>query len=127
MRPVVLESPYAGDVERNLRYLRAAMRLCLLNGEAPFASHAIYTQPGVLDDTIPAERELGIRAGFVVAEALAWAGAPRLFFVDEGESKGMAAGMKHARGIWQPTENRIVPGWAESAEVERVRATNRAE
>lgn len=42
MKLVVIESPYAGDVERNLRYVRAAMRDCLLRGEAPFASHALY-------------------------------------------------------------------------------------
>ena len=40
MRLVVVESPYAGDVEANLAYLRRAMRDCLLRGEAPFASHA---------------------------------------------------------------------------------------
>lgn len=67
---VVVESPYAGDVERNLRYLRAALRDCLLRGEAPYASHAIYTQPGVLDDDIPSERTRGIHAG------LAWGLAP---------------------------------------------------
>ena len=33
---VIIESPYAGDVEKNLRYLRAAMHDCLMRGEAPF-------------------------------------------------------------------------------------------
>lgn len=42
MKLVVVESPYAGDVERNLRYLRAAMADCLARGEAPFASHGLY-------------------------------------------------------------------------------------
>ncbi len=42
MRRVVIESPYAGDVERNLRYLRLAMADCLERGEAPYASHALY-------------------------------------------------------------------------------------
>lgn len=111
MKPVVIESPYAGDVEKNLRYLRAAMRSCLLRGEAPFASHAIYTQPGVLDDTIPEERELGIKAGFVVAEALARVGAPRIIFHDEGCSRGMHYGVNHAREIKQETEFRKLLGW----------------
>ena len=39
---VLLESPYAGYVERNLAYARACMRDCLLRGEAPFASHLLY-------------------------------------------------------------------------------------
>jgi hypothetical protein len=59
MKLVVVESPYAGDVTRNLEYARAAMADCLARGEAPFASHALYTQIGVLDDTKPEERKLG--------------------------------------------------------------------
>lgn len=44
-------------------------------GEAPYASHLLYTQ--MLDDTIPAERELGIKAGF------AWGdGVRRVYYSD---------------------------------------------
>ena len=57
MQRVIIESPYAGDVERNVRYARAAMADCLKRGEAPFASHLLYTQEGVLDDDIPGERQ----------------------------------------------------------------------
>ena len=63
MKRVIIESPYAGDVERNLRYARAAMKDCLHRGEAPYASHLLYTQEGVLDDDVPGERKLGISAG----------------------------------------------------------------
>lgn len=66
MRRVILESPYAGDVGANLAYARAALRDSLMRGETPVASHLLYTQTGVLDDSDPAERELGISAG------LAW-------------------------------------------------------
>ncbi len=56
MRRVIIESPFAASngysVEENLAYLRAAMRDCLKRGEAPFASHGLYTQPGVLDDDV---------------------------------------------------------------------------
>jgi hypothetical protein len=54
---VVVESPYAGNIERNLRYLRACMADCLRRGEAPFASHGLYTQPGVLRDELPKDRQ----------------------------------------------------------------------
>src|ERR1700693_1541940 len=68
MRLVVIESPFAaiGDrsIEHHLKYLRAAMHDCLMRGEAPYASHALYTQPGVLDDGKPDERKHGIKAGF---------------------------------------------------------------
>ena len=70
MRLVILESPYAGNVEQNVAYARACMLDCLRSGEAPMVSHLLYTQ--VLDDKNAAERALGIEAGLAwgrVAEA----------------------------------------------------------
>lgn len=90
MRLVIIESPYAGDVERNVRYARAAMADCLLLGEAPIASHLLYTQPGVLDDLIASERALGIAAG------LAWRSVcdAAVFYTDLGWSSGMSAALE---------------------------------
>lgn len=88
---VVIESPYAGDVERNLRYARRAMRDCLRRGEHPLASHLLYTQEGILDDNQPSERAQGIAAG------LAWAehADAIYFYVDYGFSRGMSAAHDH--------------------------------
>jgi hypothetical protein len=61
---VVIESPYAGDVRRNIEYARLCMRDSLLRGEIPIASHLLYTQSGILDDDNPVERNMGINAGF---------------------------------------------------------------
>lgn len=104
---VIVESPYAGNVELNLAYARAAMRDCLLRGEAPFASHTLYTQPGVLDDSKPAERELGITSGF----AFRHAAARTVVYVDLGQSPGMTIGIAHAESIGQPVEIRRLAGW----------------
>lgn len=104
---VVVESPYAGDVQRNLRYLRACMRDCILRGEAPYASHGLYTQEGVLDDDKPIERIMGIEAGFswgLVAEK-------SVFYTDLGMSKGMEYGLKAAEEAGRPVEYRTLPGW----------------
>lgn len=92
MRRVILESPYAGDVERNVEYARACLRDSLMRGEAPIASHLLYTQPGVLDDDMPAERKLGIEAG------LAWgvSADATVVYVDHGYSTGMMEGVKRA-------------------------------
>ena len=112
MRLVVIESPFAGDVERNLRYVRACMADCFRRGEAGFASHALYTQPGVLDDTIPAERKLGMEAGF------AWGDAAHLTAVyeDLGVSRGMAAGVERAHLAGRPVVWRTLGGaWANCA------------
>jgi len=39
MKLVVIESPYAGDIEANVKYARECMSDCLKRGEAPIASH----------------------------------------------------------------------------------------
>lgn len=102
MTPVILESPYAGDIEANLTYLRACMRDCLLRGEAPFASHGLYTQPGVLDDDLPHDRARGIRAGFAWRKLT----AKTVVYTDRGISGGMRYGVEHARDIGHPVEYR---------------------
>lgn len=87
MRRVIIESPYAGDIEANMAYARAAMRDSLNRGEAPIASHLLYTQPGVLRDEDAAERQWGIDAG------LAWRAVAdcAVFYTDRGWSNGMLA------------------------------------
>lgn len=92
MKRVIVETPYAGAVEFNLCYLRACMHDCLMRGEAPFASHGLYTQPGVLRDDVPEEREMGIQAGF------AWRDAADLtvVYTDLGVSRGMLYGVDYA-------------------------------
>ena len=106
MKLVVVESPYAGDVERNVTYARAALADCLHRSEAPFASHLLYTQPGVLDDGIPDERALGIEAGFrwgLMADLVA-------VYLDLGWSAGMRAGVASARGAGIAVEERLLIG-----------------
>lgn len=94
-RLVILESPYAGDVLLNTQYARAALRDSIHRGEAPLASHLLYTQPGVLDDAIPDERLLGINSG------LAWGhfADSQVFYCDRGWSGGMVRaysfGLRH--------------------------------
>lgn len=106
-RRVVIESPYAGNVDKNLAYLRACMRDCLVNhDEAPFASHGLYTQPGVLDDGVPKERAHGIDAGFAwraVADAT-------VVYTDLGITNGMRAGIAHAAIASRPIEYRVLGG-----------------
>jgi hypothetical protein len=96
MKLVILESPYAATqwrtVEQNLEYARLAVSYCLLLNEAPLASHLLYTQPGILDDNVPSQRALGIKAGlswYSVAEAC-------VVFTDYGITPGMQTGINHA-------------------------------
>lgn len=99
---VLLESPYAGDVSANLAYARRCMRDCLMRGEAPYASHLLYTQEGCLDDNVPLERQLGIDAG------LLWgANADKtVVYTDRGISRGMRYGIENAHKAGRPVEYR---------------------
>ena len=108
MNRVIVESPFAGDVEANIRYARACLKDCLLRGEAPFASHLLYTQ--VLDDENPNERRRGLSAAF------AWMAGADLVVVyeDKGVSEGMKAGMAMAKAYSIKIERRkLGPGWDE--------------
>lgn len=95
MTPILIESPFAGDIPRNALY---AARLCLYaleKGFAPFASHLLYTQ--FLDDSDPLQRDLGINAGLAFRKVAGRA----LFGVDYGWSPGMeqARALYDAEGV----------------------------
>jgi hypothetical protein len=108
MRRVIVESPYKGNlIQRwlNRRYARRCLHDCLRRGEAPFASHLIYTQPGVLRDGVALERKLGIDAGLAWAQ---WAQAT-VVYTDRGISAGMRLGIASAQELGRPVEYRVLP------------------
>lgn len=101
---VIIESPFAGDVPKNVAYARAAVSDSLGRGEAPFASHLLYPQPGILDDDDATERVWGVEAGWEfmrVASRVA-------VYTDLGISPGMQAGIDRATSLGVPVERREV-------------------
>jgi hypothetical protein len=113
MRRVIVESPFASrpgvrSRRQNVLYARACLRDCLRRGEAPLASHLLYTQPGVLRDEIPSEREQGIAAG------LAWGAVAdaTVVYVDHGISAGMQKGIVQAKKEGRTIEYRRLNGGA---------------
>lgn len=114
MKRVVIESPFAGrgsnfisraiDRWRNVLYARKCVRDALTRGEAPIASHLLYTQPGILRDGVAAERQWGIDAG------LAWVGVAdaTAVYVDRGISWGMRRGIEVAKRAGIPVEYREI-------------------
>ncbi len=108
---VILESPFAHEQQfaRNIAYTRACLRDCLFKQEAPFASHLLYTQVGILDDLDPAERALGIEAG------LNWGPAAErtVVYVDLGVSVGMIEGIERAKRENRPVIERNLPNFKE--------------
>lgn len=99
MKLVILESPYRGHGETegeqrarirwNVDYARLCVRDAILRGEAPIASHLLYTQENILKDHVDEERKLGIECG------LAWIKVAdySVFYTDHGWSGGMLAAL----------------------------------
>ena len=119
---VIVESPFAtrkiplrsggvytAEEGENILYARACLKDCLTkHQEAPYASHLLYTQEGVLDDQVPSERDLGIRAGLEIGRLAKC----RIFYLDRGFSKGMLWGYKFAQEIGQQCKMRFLgPEW----------------
>ncbi len=104
MKRVILESPYAGEITRNVKYARECVRDSLSRGEAPIASHLLYTQEGILRDEIPEERQLGIDAG------LAWkqVAEKHVFYIDYGYTSGMEYAKQYATDNDIPIEERKI-------------------
>jgi hypothetical protein len=106
-RIVVVESPYRGGDARCVAYARACVADCLTRGEAPFASHLLYTQPGILNDASPVQRSLGMCAGW----AFHWRADAVVVYTDIGESEGVTRGISHAEKACVPIEYRTLEAW----------------
>ena len=98
---VIIESPYAGvDRDLNVAYARRCLQDSLDRGEAPFASHLLYTQ--VLDDSVRVQRKLGM------SRALDWYDVAEMIvgYMDRGITTGMRVGISYARQIGLPRDSR---------------------
>ncbi len=102
MTPVIIESPYAGDIERNVEYAKKCMLDSLNRGEAPILSHLLYTQ--VLNDSDPIQRAMGINAGLVWGKFA----EKTVVYYDLGFSEGMIKGIEHAKDNNRPIEYRKI-------------------
>ena len=104
---VVIASPFAGAVRRNLEYLGLCIRHSVSLGEAPLAPHAMY--PLGLDDQDKGERRAGMDCG------LAWlasgACAALAVYVDLGVSAGMLTEIAAAQQLGVLIVRRTVPGY----------------
>ena len=98
MKLVYICSPYAGDVENNIRFARAACRYAVNQGCAPVTVHLLY--PQILDDSIPSQRENGIRMGLRVL-----ASCEELWICGECVSHGMSREIAEAKRLGIPILN----------------------
>lgn len=105
---VIIESPFGSPddevVKANIEYARKCVGDSVRRGEAPIASHLLFTQPGILDDRVPGERKLGIEAGlswYAVADAC-------VCYIDRGISRGMEQGIARAYKHNLPVHKRSI-------------------
>jgi len=106
-KKVLVESPFKGNRERNLCYARACLKDCFQRNEAPFASHLLYTQEGILEDDIPEERRIGIEAGLLWGKEA----EKTVVYIDLGITSGMSYGIIRALSENRPIEIRGLPAW----------------
>ena len=113
MPNVILESPFKGNTpkvqDRNIFYAQLCMKDCLDRGEAPFASHLLYTQPHILSDILKEDRAKGISAG------LSWGRYADyiLVYTDLGISGGMTSSIGIYKTLLIPIKYRILKNWEE--------------
>ena len=94
-RLVYIASPYAGDVERNVAFAKAACRYAAAQGYTPVAVHLMY--PQFLDDRVPKEREAGLKMGQRVLAA-----CEEIWLCGERMSAGMKAEEAEAKRLGIP-------------------------
>lgn len=101
---VVVESPYSGDVERNIAYAQRAMADARNRGEIAIVSHLMWTQHHeapryFVSDYDPkytlvnCGRERSLRQ----TEQLRKMASKVVFYIDYGFSSGMDAALQHCK------------------------------
>lgn len=88
MKLCVVESPYAGDIERNTEFARNVCRALVWEGWNPYASHLFFTQ--FLDEHNPLERKIGIELG------IEWTFLAHTAFFCTREDEEWSPGMQQA-------------------------------
>ena len=90
-RPIVyICSPYAGDVEGNVKKARGYCRAAIDMGYIPVAVHLLF--PQFLNDAVKEERELGLFFGNAIMSKCA-----EVWVCGERISEGMEAEIKRAK------------------------------
>jgi hypothetical protein len=90
-RPIVyICSPYAGDIEKNVKAARDYCRFAVDKGFIPVAPHLLF--PQFMDDTDPKERELGLFFGNALMSKCS-----EVWVFGSVISPGMQAEIKRAR------------------------------
>lgn len=97
MKRVIIESPYAGDVARNIHYLHLCALDSLTRNESPIASHGWFTL--FLNDDNIQERALGIMAGLAWSEVCDYVVVYQDFGITDGMKDGIEKHKENGKEI----------------------------
>tara|TARA_Y100000310_G_C20703439_1_gene832225 strand:- start:293 stop:796 length:504 start_codon:yes stop_codon:yes gene_type:complete len=109
MKLVVVESPYGKQEARNKIYAKSCVLDSIYRGECPLASHLLYTQYGILMDSVKEERQLGMMLGRMPI-AYGKADLVAVYF-DLGISEGMKLAIDTARVSGIRIDWRMTGAW----------------
>lgn len=98
MKLIYICSPYAGDIEENVRFARAACRYAAKQTCAPVAPHLLY--PQFLNDAVPTERNTGIEMGLRLLTA-----CDELWICGSKISEGMQKEIDEAKRLEIPVRS----------------------
>ena len=94
-RMIYICSPYAGNTEENIAFARQACGYAIRQGAVPLAPHLLY--PQILNDSVPEERETGIRLGLEILER-----CEELWVCGDRILAGMKRGAAYAKARGNP-------------------------
>jgi len=110
---VFVESPYSGDIDRNVRYLKFCKYDCWARGEMPCSSHDDMTQHPAKKDFYVSDYDeqwtiYGRDGAIEGAHSLRALCAKTVFYTDRGISTGMKAGIEYCKQHNIPYEMRTL-------------------
>jgi len=108
---VIVESPYSGDIEENIKYALLCMKDSYTRGEAPFLSHLLYTRiPSGEHISDSDSRHQYMTREYGLSCCLEWrkVASKTILYVDNGISSGMKQAKEEAEKMGQPVEIRKI-------------------
>lgn len=113
MECVFLESPYSGDIDRNLRYVRFCKYDAWARGEFAYASHDDMTQHPAKTDFFVSDYDdkwtVFSRDGAIAgANSMRKICAKTVFYTDLGVSNGMKKAIEYCKDNELPYEERKI-------------------
>lgn len=110
---VLLESPFSGNIQRNVAYTQRAMADSRQRNEAPIITHLLWTQHHEKADHFVSDYDpkytlpnLGRESALEQLKAIRRRVHKVVFLVDYGYSNGMKHGLEHCKKEGIPYEER---------------------